>query len=427
MAVAGYRALSRTLCARESMLPGFWKEGEKRAMPIVSILLRMLARMIIGNATKKSSNSIVKAFISVTIAGLCVAACPIMLCITATTMVIGGAFASAADGDASASGGSSGGGANTPVVALAKEIADHLENSCGVDYTGTSTCSFRAFGPGFPDVVKAYGQAQGGSTWESGNFQCVSLVRGAYSQAYPMTYTTEKAADFLNLYKGKPGWITLSASEQPSPGDVLVMSGGSIGYGHVAIVTDVDKSSGKVTFVSANASVKYADFYVKNGSPWGNFQIAGYIRPDFRYIARKYAEAAGIDPDVYERQIQQESGFRLDAGSGAGAQGIAQFMPATAKSWGVNDPWDPFAALHGSVWYMRYYLGVFHSYAKALVAYNAGPGQVCSQWNGCLSKPSETVPYVNNILNGDTGKPFAGGEVPGPPGQNPIPVPNWGG
>lgn len=137
---------------------------------------------------------------------------------------------------------------------------------------------------------------------------------------------------------------------------------------------------------------------------------------DFRAIARAAAERHGIDPEIFVRQINAESGFNPRAGSPAGAQGIAQIMPATAKGWGV-DPMDPVAALDASARAMSKYVRNYGGWKNALVAYNAGPGRV--------GKPmyAETAAYVSRIL-GDT-NPRAGARVPArgvtaAPQSNPV-------
>src|SRR5499427_8956489 len=113
---------------------------------------------------------------------------------------------------------------------------------------------------------------------------------------------------------------------------------------------------------------------------------------------RQAAQAAGIDPDLFARQINQESGFNPQAGSPAGAQGIAQFMPQTAQGLGVN-PWDPASALPGAANLMKGYLDKYGGdWSKALSAYNAGPGNVDKY--GGIPPFEETQRYVQNILGG---------------------------
>jgi soluble lytic murein transglycosylase-like protein len=120
-------------------------------------------------------------------------------------------------------------------------------------------------------------------------------------------------------------------------------------------------------------------------------------------IAWNAALSAGIDPNLFERQINQESGFNPWAVSPAGAEGIAQFMPATAASMGVN-PWDPVSALYGAARLMAQNSAMFGgNYAMALAAYNAGPGAVQyainaggNNWYYYL--PYETQNYVSVIM-----------------------------
>jgi hypothetical protein len=104
---------------------------------------------------------------------------------------------------------------------------------------------------------------------------------------------------------------------------------------------------------------------------------------------------------VFERQIQQESGFDPTISSPAGAQGIAQIMPATAKSWGV-DPLKPRQALDAAARHMAEYVKQFGSYEDALRAYNAGPGAVDASKNY-----AETNNYVRTILGGASPNPGA--------------------
>ncbi len=119
------------------------------------------------------------------------------------------------------------------------------------------------------------------------------------------------------------------------------------------------------------------------------------------YVAYAYqaAQNAGIDPKIFVKQINQESGFNPKARSGAGAMGIAQFMPATAQGLGV-DPTNPLASLDGAAKLMSQYVQKYAGdYSKALAAYNAGPGSV-DRFGG-VPPFAETQNYVKTIL-GDT-------------------------
>lgn len=119
---------------------------------------------------------------------------------------------------------------------------------------------------------------------------------------------------------------------------------------------------------------------------------------DLRALARRKARKYGLDPDVFERQIQQESGFNPRARSPAGALGVAQIMPATARGWKVN-PLDPTAALDAAARNMAGYVRRYGGYENALRAYNAGPGAIEKS-----KRYRETNNYVRTILGGRTPK-----------------------
>ncbi len=109
------------------------------------------------------------------------------------------------------------------------------------------------------------------------------------------------------------------------------------------------------------------------------------------------AETHGLPKDFFARLIYQESRFDAKAISPAGAQGIAQFMPATAKERGLADPWDPKQAIPASAHFLADLRGQFGNWGLAAAAYNGGPDRV-SRWlkrGGWL--PRETVGYVRRI------------------------------
>lgn len=118
---------------------------------------------------------------------------------------------------------------------------------------------------------------------------------------------------------------------------------------------------------------------------------------DYRQAARDAARRYGVPEDLFMRVIQQESGFRPDVTSSAGAYGLAQLMPGTAADLGV-DPRDPLQNLDGGARYLRQQLDAFGDPALALAAYNAGPGRV-RQYNG-IPPFEETQNYVQRILGG---------------------------
>jgi soluble lytic murein transglycosylase-like protein len=105
----------------------------------------------------------------------------------------------------------------------------------------------------------------------------------------------------------------------------------------------------------------------------------------------------GIDPALLKGLIRQESNFDADARSPVGAQGLTQLMPGTAASLGVTDPTDPAQAIDGGAKYLKQQLDRFGGdAAKALAAYNAGPGAVAE--HGGVPPYAETQNYVQKVL-----------------------------
>jgi len=122
---------------------------------------------------------------------------------------------------------------------------------------------------------------------------------------------------------------------------------------------------------------------------------------DYRAEAAKMAQKYGIDPNIFVRQIQQESGFNPEAKSPAGALGLAQLMPGTALDMGVMRI-DPMQNLEGGAKYMRMLLDRYNGdYPKALAAYNAGMGNVDKY--GGIPPFAETQNYVSAIFGTQPG------------------------
>jgi soluble lytic murein transglycosylase-like protein len=109
------------------------------------------------------------------------------------------------------------------------------------------------------------------------------------------------------------------------------------------------------------------------------------------------AQKYGLAPQLIEAVIRAESGFRVDAVSVAGAQGLMQLMPATAKDLGVTNPFDIRQNIDGGARYLRQMFDLFDGDARlALSAYNAGPGNV-QKYGGDVPFP-ETRRYVARVL-----------------------------
>jgi soluble lytic murein transglycosylase-like protein len=113
--------------------------------------------------------------------------------------------------------------------------------------------------------------------------------------------------------------------------------------------------------------------------------------------AVQVAQANNLPAPFFTRLIQQESGFNPHTVSSAGAQGIAQFMPKTAASRGLSDPFEPLSALAASGKFLAELVGQFGNLGLAAAAYNAGPKRV-QDWIAKRGKlPAETQNYVRTI------------------------------
>jgi peptidoglycan DL-endopeptidase CwlO len=121
----------------------------------------------------------------------------------------------------------------------------------------------------------------------------------------------------------------------------------------------------------ALAGVPYADLFTRAGA---------------RY---------GVDASLLAAVASQESSFNASAVSPAGAQGLMQFMPATAKGLGVN-ALDPTSAIDGAARYLSSLTKQFGSTDLALAAYNAGPGTVTRY--GGVPPYTETQNYVRRVM-----------------------------
>jgi cell wall-associated NlpC family hydrolase len=195
-------------------------------------------------------------------------------------------------------------GAQVVTMAQAMANALYVNPACGdhISYPDCYYTWYKAPGsiypPGasiFPQAVIQYGEqvCPGCSAWADGTFECVSFVRGAYSQVYPMRLTAN-AFDLWAVYATQPGWKEIPSASSPAeqrgiprPGDVMIFKDASIG--HAAIVMSVEMPTmttpGAITFSNANSVSPYTtmpllpDLTVDTAS-WPGYTVWGYMRPN---------------------------------------------------------------------------------------------------------------------------------------------------
>jgi soluble lytic murein transglycosylase-like protein len=134
---------------------------------------------------------------------------------------------------------------------------------------------------------------------------------------------------------------------------------------------------------------------INNDIKSGNISIDDAVNK----ASRKY----GVDKDLIMAVIKQESSFDPKATSHAGAMGLMQLMPGTARSLGVSDAYDVQQNVEGGTKYLKGLLDMYgNSKELALAAYNAGPGTLQNRGvkdvGGISRLPNETRNYVQKVM-----------------------------
>jgi hypothetical protein len=133
-----------------------------------------------------------------------------------------------------------------------------------------------------------------------------------------------------------------------------------------------------------------------DGHAGGHGSMPAFVPELFAAPIADAAQRWNVAATLLAAQLYAESGFNPFAVSPVGARGIAQFMPATARAYGLGNPFDAAAAIDAQARLMRDLLRRFASVPLALAAYNAGPGRVAACM--CVPAIAETRGYVARIL-----------------------------
>lgn len=164
------------------------------------------------------------------------------------------------------------------------------------------------------------------------------------------------------------------------------------GDGETVLLTDQSSQPGARLLIEAGPATAPVR------QPGHGTVIAARRESRFTQIVGRAASAQRIAPELLQAVIAVESGHAVRAVSPRGAQGLMQLMPATARAYGVTDPFDPQQNIAAGARHLRHLLDQFgQDTALALAAYNAGAGAVIRHRNR-IPPFAETVSYVPRVM-----------------------------
>jgi hypothetical protein len=215
-------------------------------------------------------------------------------------------------------------------------------------------------------------------------------------------------AEQAQLYKRHPDpkWVA-------PPGRSLHRYGTELDLGPPAAYGWLRRNAGRFHFIQRYEWEAWHFGYGLNprsapGLGDGRSAVPSFVPAPYVETIARAASRWNVSAALLAAQLYAESGFNPFAVSRSGARGIAQFMPGTARLYGLADPFDAAASISAQAHLMRDLLRKFASVSLALAAYNAGPDPVSRC--GCVPPYPETQAYVARILG------LMGGALALPPG-----------
>ena len=273
----------------------------------------------------------------------------------------------------------------------------------GPGYTGA--LAYRQGKPMRPDVARAFDRMEAAARADGVRLIVTSGYRSDAEQAE------------LYARHPDPKWVA-------PPGRSLHRLGTELDLGPRGAYGWLARNAGRFHFVQRYSWEPWHYGYTLNprstpepsrgaGAPGdGRSAVPALVPAEYEAPIARAASRWNVSASLLAAQLYVESGFNPFAISPAGARGIAQFMPGTARAYGLRDPFDAAAAIQAQAKLMRDLLRRFATVPLALAAYNAGPGAVGAC--GCIPPYPETRAYVTRVLAlmGEAGETVPGYEGP---------------
>jgi Transglycosylase SLT domain/D-alanyl-D-alanine carboxypeptidase/Putative Flp pilus-assembly TadE/G-like len=259
------------------------------------------------------------------------------------------------------------------------------DHASGGGYDGP--LAYRQGKPMRPDVAQAFDRMAGAARSEAG----LQLV-------VTSGFRSDEEQARLWAANPDPKWVA-------PPGTSLHRYATELDLGPPAAYAWLEANCRRFGFLKRYAWEPWHFGYVHNagstsvgfgGRGDGRGSVPSFVPPAFHDAIIRASQRWNVSAALLSAQIYAESGFNPFARSPAGAEGIAQFMPGTAQAYGLDNPFDPVAAIDAQAHLMRDLLRRFASVPLALAAYNAGPAPV--EACGCIPAYPETRAYVAKIL-----------------------------